>query len=367
MQAVKERKRVSQRVRQDIGKRKIALVSKKRSGRTEAEDYYPLCSRSNDYLKEVFREIPLLELEPIFSEPNYNYLYDSAKNYFRLLGEEFAVQYNPSELRNLYDSLDNVLKRGVLSIIEKDDSLSFRIDEPCRTQTLFYIPCEILDKTNGRFREILLHFFRILKYVHNLTSLKDNYSYSAILDELNYQEELRQECGDTEMYYEHETRLKSYRDGDIGSTLSLVDKLPDYAPGELIDIIEKYSPASEKEKALLSVIHKGLDEFLCSEDSIFNYVGTPDFAPDSGNTPMDSKGLFMIIYAADLVCENMIEYINSDCQECESEFFCSGQIELTPDTDVLMEKNDFVEPFLDWLIELSDKLYNFKTKSDDNK
>lgn len=364
MQATRKHTRVSRKAGKNLSNGKVALRNTLRSKGTGEESSPTLSCHTNDYLKETFRSVPASELDPLFSEDNYRYLYDCAKNYASLLEQGFEVEYAPSAFRDLYEKFERIIPgRYNLTLIDKDGKIHFRIDESCHSQTLFYIPCEILDMTNGQFREILLQFFRILKFVHNLTAQRNSYHCEGLFQELEYQEELiaeGQESDVEDMDSDYVQLLKSYRDGDIGKTLDQVDEHPAYAPGELVDIIEKYTPANASEKKLLSLIHDGLNDHFLSEEPIFIYVGTPDFDSAGGNTPMRADELMMIIYADDWICNNMIESVNCECENGESEYFCSGSIELTPDMDSLMEKNTFVEPFLDWILELFNVLNEFK-------
>lgn len=369
MQAIKEHTRVSRGTGKDISVGEVALGIPVRSDSPGKEGNTSFRGYSNDFLKEEFKSIPARELDPLFSDDNYRFLYESAKNYCGLLKKEFAVDYDPDDIEYMYNHFDSLIPGGHnLVIFDMDGRLQFRIDEICHSQTLFYIPCEILDKTKGQFREILLQFFRILKFVHNLTSQRNSYHCEGLFQEIDYNDELIEEGqeAEIEMDDDYVKLLRSYRNGKIGATLDQVDKHPDYAPGELFDIIEKYEPRDDQEKAILTIISKGLDEYLSSEIPIFNYVAAPDYDPES-STPMEANELIMIVYAEDWVSQNMIESINCSCEECESEYFSSGKIELTPNTDVLMEKNDFAKPFLDWVCKLCDLLYAFKEDNNDNK
>lgn len=370
MQSTKEHTRVPRKAGRNLSNRKEAVSNSVWGKGKAGKSCTSLSCNTNDFLTEEFCNVPVSEMDPLFSDVNYRYLYESAKNYSRLLEKDFTTEYNPENLHELYDDLDKTVStRHQLSLVDQDGILHFRIDEVCHGQVLFYIPCEILDKTTGQFREILLQFFRILKFVHKLIAQKNSYHCEGLFEELEYQEELIKEGNEEEasealdeLDSDYLQLLKSYHNGDISITLDQINEVPAYTPGELLGITEKYTPADYKEKKLLSVVNRGLRDFLLSEDNIFNYVGMPDFDPESGYTPMGADELIMIIYADDVICGSMIESVNCECENGESTYFCSGQLKLTPNTDTLMSKNDFVEPFLNWVLELCKELYAYTSK-----
>lgn len=310
----------------------------------------------NDFLTSIFKPIRIIDIDPLYSEENYKYLYDSAKNYTRLLEKEFSIDYDPGNFNNLYTEFDKKVPTGQsLYIIEKDNKLHFKITQAYDNNTLYYIPCEIIDKSSGTFRDILIEFFCILRYTQKLTPQMDSYHCTGLMEELEYQEE----SGELDLSDDYIQLLKSYRDGDIHNCLELVNSHPKYAPTELQQIISEYKPQSKKESEILVLLLQGL-EILKYEISIFQFAEVPNsFDPSGyGEVPMSADELVMIVYSDDIIVENMIESVNMSCQECASEYFCAGLIELTPDTEKAMEPEWFVVKFLEWLSKFISKLYD---------
>lgn len=302
------------------------------------------------------------ELDPLFSEENYKYLYDSAMNYLRLKGIEAVIPYEPENLRDLYNAFDEAMREENVTIKENDGRLSFHLDLSYCRNTLYYIPCNILDKTEGEFRNIILEFFRILYTVNNLQSQLNSYHVKGLFQELDYDEELREEGQESELDTDYLNLLKRYREGDINVTLGFITIRPEYAPGELQDIIERYIPKNEKEKALLPVLHDGL-ELMLSETPIFNYVGRPDYDPDSGCDLTTADELYMIVYDLnDGITDMMIESINAVEENGCSEYFSIAQTDLTPETDELMKEDSYPKAFIDWTAKLIDELIDYDDK-----
>ncbi|NDV81357.1 hypothetical protein [Bacteroides sp. 51] len=288
----------------------------------------------------------------MFREENYRYLYESARNYAGLLEKEFKVKYEPREFRKLFEGLDEIIPYH-LQINNADDKLYFSAYKTCHSQQLFYLPCRILENTSGRVNHILLEFFRILKWSQKLQAMKDSYHVDGLFQELDiYREE-----GAADEYIE---LLQSYQDGDIGILLDQVNEHPAYNPSELLNVISGYTPSTEKEKELLEVLAEGLS-LMRTETSILKFSRAFDFDPESdySETPMGAEELIMIVYDDDYIVEQMIESVNMSCESCESELFCAGEIDLTPGSDQLMEINNYVIEFLDYLIRLSQKLYEY--------
>jgi hypothetical protein len=310
----------------------------------------------NDFLTSIFKPIRTIDIDPLYSEANYKYLYDSAKNYTGLLNKGFNIEYNPTDFNSLYTEFDKKVPEGQsLYIFEKDNKLHFKITQAYDNNTLYYIPCEIIDQSSGVFRDILIDFFCILKYTQKLTSQMDSYHCSGLLEELEYQEE----SGELDIDDDYLQLLKSYKDGDIAKTLDLVNSHPKCAPCELQKIISEYKPQSEKESEILVLLLQGL-EILKYEISIFQYAEVPNSYDPAGygEVPMSADELVMIVYADDIIVENMIESVNMSCQECECEYFCAGIVELSPDTEQAMQPEWFVVNFLEWLSKFISKLYD---------
>lgn len=352
MQTIERDIRISSAPWQDSAER-TGKLPENRYKRKKEKSHSRVQDPGNDFLKEQFNDISLIDNDPLFSEKNYAYLYDSARNYAGLLENEFTEAYEPKEFRKLYTALDSIIPQGqVLSLSEREGLLYFSVSEPSYSNMLFYIPCEIVDKTEGKFREILLEFFRILKFTQGLQAQKDSYHCDGLFQEI----EMYEDEG-IEVRHEHLDLLKSYNDGAIGKTLSLINEHPEYAPNELRSILAKYEPASDREEKVLKLIDEGL-ELMEPEIPILRYAKAFDLDPD-GYIPMGAEELIMIVYADDWMVGQMIESVNVSCSECEPELFCVGDLDLTPQTDCLMRKDGFVESFISWVLKLCNELYEY--------
>lgn len=346
---------VSPNVRENPNNRTRAKGCSSRS--KEAEKSNTKVRKSgNDFLTFTFKPIHTIDINPLYSEESYRCIYDSAKNYTSLLNKEFNVKYDPRDFNSLFTEFDKkVPEYQSLYIFEREDKLCFKITQAYNDNTLYYIPCEIINQTEGTYRDILIDFFCILKYTQKLTPQKDSYHCSVLLDDLDYQEE----CGELDLEDEYMQLLKRYKDGDIHNTLELVNSIPKYTPFELQQIIANYEPQSVKESDILVLLLQGL-ELLKHEISILEYAEVPNsFDPsECGEVPISADDLIMIVYADDMVAENMVESINMSSEVAESEYFCAGIIELSPDTENVLEPEWFVENFLEWITKFISKLYD---------
>lgn len=92
MQATKTRHTgVSQRSGTDTDKRKRTV---EHTGRTNGKSQKRAAinrSYANDFLKTKFETVPTIDLDPLFSENNYRYLYDSAANGKRVEGRACCI------------------------------------------------------------------------------------------------------------------------------------------------------------------------------------------------------------------------------------------------------------------------------------
>ena len=307
----------------------------------------------NGFLTSVFEPIHTTEINPLFQADNYNYLYQSARKYASLLGENFILEPDPRNFEAVCDKLDALLPKGQgIRLFVKDNRIHFKIINSIHENLLFYIPCKIIDETDGIFRDILVGFFRLFQREQRLTPLLENQNFEMWKSEVEYYEESRGE----EIDDDWRTAIQAYMEGEIGKTLKLVDQKPQYSIDELAIVIDSYTPLDKTEKKILNYIRKGL-KFLKAGKIMLHYTNQPRLCDEE--RAVDADNIFMIVYDDDdLIVENLIHYMNEYANEVGYEFFSSINTIITPETKTLAKEDKFILRFFEWINDFTYVLRN---------
>lgn len=304
------------------------------------------------FLNAVFKPIQETDVNPLFRPGNYYYLYNSAKNCAGLFGKDFDLEPDTQNFEVICDKLDSLLPAGMEArLYEKDGKIHLKIINDLSDNLLYYIPCKIIDESEGEFRDILVEFFRLLQDGQKLTPLLDSQHFEM------WQEEVETYEDDTGTRPDDEwvKLLKRYTGGDISDTLNLVNRKPVSDVSSLNARIKCYKPVCTGEKELLSCIRKGLG-FLKTGKALLHYTNAPRL--HSGDYPVDADNTFMVIYDDDMILDNLIRYMNDYACESGYEFFSSVNRTVTPRTKGIPGPDKFVDGFLKWINDLCYVLYN---------
>lgn len=306
----------------------------------------------NGFLTSVFKPIYETDVNPLFRPENYCYLYNSAKNCAGLLGENFVLEHDPRNFEAICDKLDSLLPKDMeVRLFEKNNKIHLKIIDNLADNLLYYIPCKIIDETEGEFRDILIEFFRLLQDKQRMTPLLESQHFEMWKEEVeNYYDNMGEEPDDEWMEL-----VKRYVDGDISKTLKLVDEKTAFDVFSLQVLIDHYKPDCEREQKILCSMKKGLN-FLKAEKVLLHYTNAPRLR--SEEYPVDADETFMIIYDDDMILENLIEYMNNYACESGYEFFSSVNRTVTPRTRGLFKPDKFVIEFLEWINDFCYVLYN---------
>lgn len=306
---------------------------------------------NNGFLTASFKPIPIGLFNPVYSEENYRHLYESVQNYARLSGHTQSQEYNPLNFQTLCNYLGDILPKDQEYRLNVEDDNRLRLwvfDVKHEDNTLYFLPCAIIDRKEGVFRDILISFFTLLQQKQKLTPLGENMYFEYLREEYYSAQE-----GDLDEDWQQE--LTRYLEGDIGATLELIEKKPKYSIRKLKQILEGYQPNNQREYNMKKLILEGL-RFLSHKPPISVYAIPPDI-DEAYASAVEIDNVIQIIYDSDAVSESQVQFLNECAQESGFEFISGGWMELTPQTGKLLEINTYVRDFMNWLNRLNDELY----------
>lgn len=293
---------------------------------------------------------------PEFCEENYLYLYESAKNYLTLLGS--SIPESCVSFSVLYRTLKNQLYPDqVLHIVRDDDGkLFFRIqyEKNFLVYEVCFIPCKILSETSGKFREILLHLFRMFSS-QGIVDLYDEVDYEMLSDYLSY------EYSPKEEYLEESKLLFSYDKGNIRGIFNEINAKP-CDLNSFSEVVNSYIPQNSKERKLLESIKKGIEIFSLNK-CLRNYVydGINDVSEEDRDIGdyfvLSVDRLMRIVYDLnDIVTEQLLYCVNEDNNQYGySDFIPASSLDLSPETAEVLAYG-YPELFFGWLFDLISKL-----------
>jgi hypothetical protein len=352
------------RTLQPSGKHTLKRVAADRhfaGDRRSKKDASPGGKPAGNFLNTVFRPIPATRFHSLFNRDNYDFLYRSAKNYSKLLGSSFDLKKQEKDFAGLFRHFEGLLPEGQhLLLKEEGKRLLFKIffGNDFLIGEVFFIPIEILNKTEGKIRDIILTFFQLFQQRHKLARKEHLCDYELIVED--YLDGWYENEDDPKV----EAFLKSYRTGYIHDTFSLVYRQPNLSTGKLAKLIESYMPKNEKEENLLISVKQGIN-ILNRNRSIFDYVCRPgkddeNFYDADDDCIIEAGRLIRFIYSgSDYVTDGYLEYINTESCDLANEYFPRNSLTLSPDTVKLLEV-DFVECFFTWLTEFIKNLYDYE-------
>lgn len=306
---------------------------------------------NNGFLTVVFNPIPLGDFNPLFSQENYKYLYESVLVYSRLLGCAKKLDYDPRDFESLYKFLQDILPANQELRIRAEEDNSLRLwlfDTKHEDNTLYYLPCSIIARSEGLFRDILISFFALLQKKQSLTPLAETMYFEYINEEFY-------SCDEGDLNEDWIELVKRYMEGDICEILESIEKKPKYSVRKLKQVLSDFIPNNRREKNMKELIGEGM-EFLSKRSSVINYAIPPDLDEDY-SLAIDIENVIQIIYDSDAVNQSQVQFYNECAQESGFQFISGGWIEITPNTTSLLKINKYVRDFMNWLNRLNDELY----------
>ena len=318
----------------------------------------PASGAANDFLRSTFSPLPVLEIDPLFKEVNYRYLYDSARNYAKLLGMALDVEYDPADFGRLHDSFYNLLcgnnnvDNMYLTVEEKRGGLRFRLSYRTWLDCLYFIPAGVVDKVKGKLRTILLEFMRHIVQRHKLSMFFQT-------PDFDWLEEIVENDDRNEMEEDFLACYRSYTEGAAMKTLKMVDAKPGLSVEELTAMVESYKAVNVKDRMVFESIRGGLPYIQKDCRSVFSYF--PYEEDEYGQYPITADRMIVVMYGND---DHMCEWI-SEALESESNSGSSipeinkGTIRLTPNTRKAIVHDAYTDDFLSWLNEFIKALQQY--------
>lgn len=308
---------------------------------------------NNGFLTTVFKPLHVSLFYSEYSEDNYKYLYESIMNYSRLLKRELQVNYDPFNWKILFEKFGEILplnNQYKLVINEENKSVKIELwlyDDQYNNNCLYYLPCGIIDQTEGKFREILITFFRLLRHKQMFNVITESGFFEMMSEQLDEDE-------DEDKNSDWFINLKEYMNGYKSDLLDIISMKPKCSIVRLEKIVSDFKPVCRRESNLKLLILEGL-VLLKKKNRILRYGTSSEADYDYYTICIDE--VIQIIYEADSFEEEYIRYLNESAQESGLEFISSGKIKLTPTTKRLLKPDKYVINFMNWLKNLNDELY----------
>lgn len=283
---------------------------------------------------------------------NFDYLHRSALRYAQLMGINLPFRKKKGDsprmnIVKLFKTLENILPEYInLEIVDGRLHFCLYRFHKWPDYRLFWIPIDFTEKLPCRLKKITLEFIRRFVRHHGLQDITDTYYYDMSVEYLEYYGNYDENAG-PEKIKSYESLAKSYLKGKIHRVLNRM-KGKSFC-SDLEKRIEEYHTEKKNEQKLMNLIKEGLTLITPDSPCImwyyydWAYEESPDFHPAG------LEVLVMLSYSAnDLLCEEMVAYFNSDCQESYT-ITPVTKLYLTPETDRLFCMGDYPEKLADWL------------------
>lgn len=282
---------------------------------------------------------------------NFDYLYRSALRYTQLMGIHLPFHKKKGDsprinIIKLFKVLENILPTNVnLEIVDRKLHFCLYTFHKWPEYTLFWIPIDFTEKLPSGLRKITLEFIRRFVRYHDLQDITTTYYYEMLIllenDESWDEEALSQEV---KLY---KKLVKSYQKGKIHRFLKRMKGRSFCSDFE--KRMKEYHTGKKNEQKLIELIKEGLTLIAPGSPYIMQYYYDWAYEESPEFPPIGLEDLVMLTYSTcDALCENMMTYYSSDCQESYA-ITPVTSLYLTPETNRLFCMDDYPEKLADWL------------------
>jgi len=307
---------------------------------------------SFDFLSARFEPYPVVKFSELYSEQNYDFLYRSAKNYLKLLGQEMELEPDGHDFVRLYHYFNRAVPEGQsCELCRYGTDIYFHVIENSAGWELHYIPCGIIGKVEDeRFRDILLDFFNLLQHTQGLVPLKEDPVYQLFISDTgHYTLKDKQE---------RERLSDEYEKGHAGGILDRIAQPAGTTIVELGKRIRKYHPRPQ-EAGITALMLEGLELFgRRNRKKITSYGFFPNETEDYYNCyyPVEVCRTLMIVYEEDMLYKFLTDWITDEAQEQSAEIFSAGNKVISPRTKAPLKPDPYVTDFFNWLKRFENEL-----------
>lgn len=288
-----------------------------------------------------------------FTQENYDYLLESARNYATLMGKE--LKHNPAKtigvsIANLYEEFDSIIGKVNLNIEPNGDWLRFILWEyhQWNKYTFFWPPVKFTESLNPRLNKIAHSFIHEFMHSNGIEPLYNSFEIEWILEWARENSCEVDPC-DREEYLKI---IDSYEHGRVYDLMRGIYSKSYHK--NLAAALVRYKPGDGYEKELLNILKKGLQFIGQDKPSIMSYAYDPYYDEECDFHPIDMDRIIRVIYSPkDFVTNELMEYVNIELRE-SYDISPVTVLYLSPVTSELFSMDDYPERFCNWFNEFCD-------------
>jgi len=328
------------------------------------------------FLKTVFTIRKAGEVLPVFTFDSYEYLYQSAVNYSKLVG---ASQLPPkdSDTKKLLSYMKGLLEdRQDMTIVEDDGIVSFYIyfDTDFFLNKRYYIPCNIVHNTKGKFKKIITLLLLCLKS-YGVAVPVEEWDYFRFVEECEWH--CKHGIKPNDITEDDKELMQLHEGCKEGGKIDMLFKYLDKEKSDtkkLKTAIKNYKPTGEVEKKIISLIERGIPllettyvrkYLLDANDQMYeNQEMNEDGEYDhDGYEIYEMNQLFRFVYdtqdkLTEFLEQGIEQTLYSSAFEVYMDHIPSTEIIVTPDQDKpLLPRSS--ELFFWWLEDLISAFENY--------
>lgn len=331
------------------------------------------------FLKTVFAPKKAGSVLPVFTFDSYDYLYQSAENYSKLVGKQPPPKDN--DTRKLLVYMKGLIDdRQDMTIVDNNGLVSFYIyfDTDFFLNKRYYIPCNIMDKTKGKFRKIITDLLLCLKTYGASVPLED-WGYFRFVEECEWH--CKNAIKQDDISDDDKELMQLYEGCREGGN---IDKLFKHLDKEKSDIerlkasVKSYKPKDSAEKKIISLIKRGIPllenghirmNMLDAYDQLYEDRDTNEDGEfdDDGYEIYTIEQLFRFVYdtqdkLTEFLEQDIVQTLYSSAFEVYMDHIPAADIIVTPDMDKPLLPRPS-ELFFWWLEDLISAFENYGNKN----
>lgn len=311
-----------------------------------------------DFLSIRLDTFPVVKFSELYSAGSYDFLYRSAKNYLKLLGQEIGIPPGGYDFEELYRHFSLALPEDqCCELCRYGADIFFHVIENSAGWELHYIPCAIAGRLEAEPGGLLLDFLRLLQHTQGLTPLKEDPVYRLFISDTGHYS-----LKDTE---KRKNLAEEYEKGHAGELLDRIARPPEtiHFVAKLKKRLGKYVSRGNEE-GIIALMREGLELMGRGKNrkkKITGYGFFPQETEDYYNCyyPVEAHRTLMIVHEEDMLCTFLSEWAREEAQEQSAEIFSGGNKLITPRTRAPLKADPYVNDFFNWLKrfehELSDR------------